>query len=142
MPHQETYKAPDGGWVCFHCGERFMSPGAAADHFGETQDYQPACVMMVELGRERGLIMELRKAQREVRWQEERIEQLEYQAAVDADNWTRIVGLKRAHNVAFELDCMEGRALAAEAVLAEIESRWPALVQASRRRVEFQARKA
>lgn len=31
-----TYPMPEGGWVCFHCGERFTKPGTARDHFGET----------------------------------------------------------------------------------------------------------
>ena len=33
---QATYPYPKGGWVCFHCGERFLSPNAARIHFGPT----------------------------------------------------------------------------------------------------------
>ena len=30
---------PIDGWVCFHCGERFRTEGAARDHFGETPQH-------------------------------------------------------------------------------------------------------
>lgn len=38
-----TYRRPPDGWVCFHCGQRFMTPGEAALHFGETPDISPKC---------------------------------------------------------------------------------------------------
>ena len=38
-----TYPAPAHGWVCFHCGERFITPNAARDHFGHTPTAEPAC---------------------------------------------------------------------------------------------------
>ena len=55
-----TYPAPSDGWVCFHCGERFKSWGAARDHFGETPRAFTGCVLK---GEERGLLMALRKAE-------------------------------------------------------------------------------
>ena len=34
---------PADGWVCFHCGERFTTPNAARDHFGERPKARTAC---------------------------------------------------------------------------------------------------
>ena len=31
-----TYPMPEHGWTCFHCGDTFMTPGAARDHFDQT----------------------------------------------------------------------------------------------------------
>ena len=39
----DTYPVPEGGWVCFHCGRRFLSPNSARVHFGPTPDMSPAC---------------------------------------------------------------------------------------------------
>ena len=63
----DTYTAPPDGWVCFFCGERFKKAGPAADHFGAEPTDKPGCFLKVEVGNERGLLMELRKAQAEVR---------------------------------------------------------------------------
>jgi len=38
-----TYKAPIGGWTCYHCGETFKKSGAASDHFGEVPRDKPKC---------------------------------------------------------------------------------------------------
>ena len=62
---QETYLAPPDGWVCFHCGERFTTPGAAEDHFGARPTDTAAC--LIKVGEERGLVMALRRAEAEVR---------------------------------------------------------------------------
>ena len=37
-----TPRPPDG-WVCFHCGERFLHQNDARDHFGFDPGSQPAC---------------------------------------------------------------------------------------------------
>ena len=58
----DTYSQPKDGWVCFHCGERFLKWGDARDHFGESPDDKTACL----LG-SRGILMELRKAQQLLR---------------------------------------------------------------------------
>lgn len=53
------------GWECFHCGELFTTVGGARDHFGTTPDAIPGCLLKVQLGDERGWLMELRKLQDE-----------------------------------------------------------------------------
>lgn len=55
------YPMPDDGWVCFHCGERFTTVGAAEDHFGVTPESTVGCLLAISAGEERGLLMELRK---------------------------------------------------------------------------------
>lgn len=60
----DTYPAPKHGWTCFHCGETFTTFGAARDHFGATPEAQIGCLIKQILpGEERGLLMELRKAE-------------------------------------------------------------------------------
>ena len=60
---EDTYSAPPDGWVCFHCGERFTTFGAASDHFGERPDDGVAC--RIKDGEELGLVMALRRSQAE-----------------------------------------------------------------------------
>ncbi len=59
----ETYPQPEHGWTCFHCGETFMTPGAAKDHFGTYPWATPGCIERVRCGAERGLLMSLREAE-------------------------------------------------------------------------------
>ena len=58
-----TYTAPSDGWVCFHCGERFRTEGAARDHFGATPNVETGCLLKVRVGNERGWLMEIRRLQ-------------------------------------------------------------------------------
>lgn len=51
-------------WRCFHCNEVFTDRRLAADHFGATEDSQPAC--QIKAGAERSLVAALRNAEREV----------------------------------------------------------------------------
>jgi len=53
------------GYRCWHCGERFTTPGSANDHFGTSQGDKPGCV--IKVGEERGLLMELRRTQAKLR---------------------------------------------------------------------------
>ena len=52
---------PAHGWTCFHCGETFTTVGGARDHFGFGPSSDPGC--RIKLVAERGLLMELRKAE-------------------------------------------------------------------------------
>lgn len=62
----DTYPQPDHGWTCFHCGETFTTFGAARDHFGATPGDTAGCLIRVSAGEERGLLIELRKLEREI----------------------------------------------------------------------------
>ena len=57
----DTYQAPPDGWVCFHCGERLRTVGAARDHFGAAPGATPGCLLKVQAGGERGWLMLVRK---------------------------------------------------------------------------------
>ena len=38
-----TYQTPDDGWVCFHCGVRFLNTYAAEKHFGKVPGEITGC---------------------------------------------------------------------------------------------------
>ena len=65
----DTYPAPADGWVCFHCGERFRTPGSAAVHFGARPTATPACRMDSTA---RGLLKRLRAVEIELAQSRER----------------------------------------------------------------------
>ena len=110
-----------GGWRCFHCDERFDTPGAAEDHFGKYLNSTPGCILKVQLGDERGLLMELRRVQEEnnhLRQQmnEEYWDMTAYAAHLKTNiqsyrPFRKCETLQDVFNV---YDSMEGRALAAE----------------------------
>ena len=56
---------PRDGWVCFHCGERFTTPGGAMVRFGRRPGSTAGCLIKIE--EERGLLMEVRRLEAEVR---------------------------------------------------------------------------
>lgn len=60
---EEWYQKPKHGWTCFHCGETFTTEGAARDHFGFEPSADPAC--RIKAGAERGLLMALRRAEKD-----------------------------------------------------------------------------
>ena len=65
---ERTYPMPEHGWTCFFCGETFKKYGAALDHFGARPDAAPAgCLLKVQPGEERGLLMALRKTEEALR---------------------------------------------------------------------------
>lgn len=100
-PEPETYPMPAAGWTCFHCGETFTVVGSAQDHFGGTPNALAGC--QIKLGEERGLQMELRKAE------------------ASRDEWMKraLDGCNSINDVFFLYDSIEGRAIAAEGQLAE-----------------------
>ena len=59
-----SHAATEKHWTCFHCGETFTTQGSARDHFGFDPSCDPAC--RIKIGAERGLVMALRKAEREI----------------------------------------------------------------------------
>ncbi len=62
-----AYEQPPHGWTCFHCGETFTTVGSARTHFGAQPAAVQGCMLRVQLGPERGLLMALRKAEDECR---------------------------------------------------------------------------
>jgi hypothetical protein len=113
------------GWRCFHCHEKFTTTGAAADHFGTFINSTPGCIMTVQLGGERGLLMELRRTQDENAHLRQQMDE-EYwdREAFNAHLKTLIQSYRpfkpcsTLQDVFHIYDFMEGRALAAEEAAA------------------------
>src|ERR1051326_4256192 len=116
---EEDYRR--GGWRCFHCVETFTTPGAARDHFGDYMNSTPGCILKVQLGNERGWLMELRRLQEENEHLRQQMNE-EYwnQTAFNAHLKTLIQSYRpfrkcnSLQDVLYVYDSMEGRALAAE----------------------------
>lgn len=45
-PDGDGYPMPAGGWICFHCGQRFRTAFLASLHFGESPKVPAACQTM------------------------------------------------------------------------------------------------
>ena len=133
----DSYQMPEHGWTCFHCGETFTKPGSAADHFGDDPLQTPGCVLQLANGI-RGALVALRKSERVLRRLADRNETLEDQLATAVQGYGRIAGAKDGHEAFMAYDTMEGRALAAEAIVADMLRRVPAMVDASRRRASIE----
>ncbi len=63
LPALHGFPPPRGGWVCFHCGDKFTNVAAARDHFGGSECDVPACKLNAVEG---GLLRMLRDAQEEL----------------------------------------------------------------------------
>lgn len=118
---EETYTAPAHGWTCFHCSETFTTIGAARDHFGTGQDAKPGCILKVELGGERGMLMEIRKVEAEnsrlrMDIENESSSTVVYNSKLERDinAFRPFRGCRSLWDVFNRFDSMEGRALAAE----------------------------
>jgi hypothetical protein len=127
MSGEETYPMPEHGWTCFHCGDKFTTVGAARIHFGADPSAVPGCLIKVQPGREKGLLMVLRKAEDEI----ERLRSWDAQREQDASNYHATVGdleryfgkgVRSAYQAFQVLDSMEGRAIAADEKLDWIEA--------------------
>ncbi len=103
-----TYQQPPHGWTCFHCGETFRSVGAARDHFGANPDHEPGCIIQVQAGEERGLLMALRKAEAELaRWRAEDSDSARQFYAMRAEHAT---ALRKAEEDGYEKGLRDGMA--------------------------------
>lgn len=106
-------------WTCFHCGETFTTVGSARDHFGAAEGAEPGCLIRVKLGDERGLQMELRKAEAEIvrlrAVDETRDHEASCYHAMTGELERLFKGARSVQQAWFEWESMEGRALAAEA---------------------------
>lgn len=108
-------------WRCFHCDEVFTTSGSAADHFGNYLNSVPGCVIKIQLGDERGLLIELRKAQEEnghLRQQmdEEYWDRVSFYAHLKThiQSYRPFRKCDTLQDVFYVYDSMEGRALSAE----------------------------
>lgn len=97
-PAPDTYPTPRHGWTCYHCGETFTTPGAAAFHFGAKPDATPGCLLKVKVGDERGWLIEIRKleAERDELLRERCAEDSELHRALQAKEADMQVAVRRA----------------------------------------------
>ena len=121
-----TYPQPAHGWTCFHCGETFTTPGSARDHFGATPEALPGCVLKIQGPRERGLLMAIRKAEDEIERLRREVETCDHEAgnyhAMTRDLERYFNGARSVHQAFLVLDFMEGRVLAAEEQLSQLNA--------------------
>lgn len=121
------YPPAGPGWTCYHCGETFTTWGSAEDHFGKTPAAKPGCLIKVQYGDERGLEMELRKA--EARAEEFleraiRAEEREEALAGRIAEFERIAG-GGVHELRMKMDSMQGLAVTAEALIIAVKDSAP-----------------
>ncbi len=129
MAEEIGYRYPPErrGWTCYHCDETFTTWGSAEDHFGKTPDSKPGCLIKIQLGNERGLLMELRKREAELEEWEQRAllaEQREEGLAGQVSEFERIAG-GGVHELRCKLDSMQGLVVTAEALIYGFRERSP-----------------
>jgi hypothetical protein len=104
---QEFYKAPEHGWVCFHCGEHFpgdMAGGRRAkQHFGDTVRSAPGCRLRMQKG-EHSLLRIIRVLQRQLRELESRV------ANEDTEKDREMYSMQSDHQVALRREEEKGYA--------------------------------
>lgn len=135
---------PQGpGWTCFHCDEVFLTQGEAEDHFGfsgyeDSDEHNPACVERLNFS-EQALRAALMDMFRELEAEREENQNLEDEVrslqGIRPDLERLFDGANTPHQAWLKLDYEQGRALAAEAVIAAIEKKAPGLVAAAREEV-------
>lgn len=119
-----TYPAPRHGWICFHCGETFKTPEAAAEHFGTTPAETPECIDRATSSYQ-DLVRRTREAEHAMRRAiDERNRALD-EAEVATGTLTSIPhlfpGATSPRDAWNQFDSMQGRMIAAEAIIAEAE---------------------
>ena len=73
MNNAQLHGCQQESWECFHCGELFTTVGGARGHFGAKPTATPGCMIKVQYGNERGLQMDLRKAEEKIIELEDRL---------------------------------------------------------------------
>lgn len=134
----DTYLAPRRGWTCFHCGDHFASDdagiAAAREHFGPTPDWSPECLERRGTPTEQ-LVQRTRTAEADAlafRDQRDAAETETESAQAELSTVRHRFGVKYMHEAWDMYHAMEGRSLAAEAVLRELEAIVPEALLAAR----------
>lgn len=112
------------GWTCFHCGENFGNPNLAQAHFGDTPGAAPACVLI----QDRGMLYELREAQRERAEALQRAKAAEDQAEVlegEMDEFKRAARAANSHELRMAIDSLTGRAICADVLIEAVRAKAP-----------------
>ena len=134
----DTY--PIGGWTCFHCSAHF--PGtragekAAREHFSKTPLLPPECLEAASPARKLARRARLADASsREAHKESERFLHQNLALAEEMRQAKRRLGVTGRTSLDQEIDSLQGRVLAAEAVVEYIAQRFPNIVQKARQSV-------
>lgn len=116
------------GWVCFFCGECFTEETTAQEHFGPTPDFLPVCLDRATHDAT-ALLTRARTAEAECAQQVSRVIEAEFREeavlAQLSSLGTHFPGAISVYEAWCQFHVMEGRALAAEALLREIDKSAP-----------------
>lgn len=107
QPHPESRAS---GWRCYHCSELFLVEIDARNHFGATQDAEPAC--KIKMAGEFALLTALRNAE----------ERLESRQSDDTDAIRAMHAMQSDHAQALRLEEEKGFARGVADVKAHPES--------------------
>jgi hypothetical protein len=132
MSDAATYPRPRHGWTCFHCGETFGAIAAARLHFGADPLADAACRIKAE---EYGLLVALRRLEKDFAALIDRMHELDGQIYVANGEVQAVLQAAKAasaHQVRCNIDSLEGRAIAAEAIVRQIEAIDPGAVERAR----------
>lgn len=139
MTGSATYLAPRHGWTCFHCGDHFPSTvlgiEAARKHFGPTPDWTPECIERRTVGTD-DLLQRVRQAEADaLQFRQERdVSDAEAEAAHAelSSLRARFPGAVSVHDAWQQFHSMEGRALAAEAIVSAALAAAPEVIRHAR----------
>ncbi len=132
-----TYPVPRHGWTCFHCGEHFgpLAQDAARAHFGQTPDETPECIDRATSSYQ-DLVRRVREA--------EHIMRQALDARVTAEEAEEVAqgtlasiphlfpGARSPRDAWNQFDSMQGRTIAAEAIIAEAKKLAPDAITRAR----------
>lgn len=126
-------KASNSGWRCFHCGVFCATEDEAIEHFGPTQDWTPSCQ---ERATDLQLLERTRQAERAALSYRKQRDEAESEAEAAHGRLSMLGYYFKGASSVYDAHCqfhsMEGRALAAEAILAVAERLDPGLVAKAR----------
>ena len=111
---------PDTGWKCFHCGVVCATHADATEHFGPTEAWKPSCQ---DRGTELELLARTRAAEsdaHEFLGQRNDADEQSEIASAKLSELGRFKGAKTIYDAWCMFESMEGRALAAEAMMAAV----------------------
>ena len=130
-----TYPAPRHGWTCFHCGETFRTPETATEHFGQTPDSTPECIDRATSSYQ-DLVRRTREAEHIMRQaitaRDAAIEAKETATGTLASIPHLFPGARSPRDAWNQFDSMQGRTIAAEAIIAEAEKLAPDAIHQAR----------
>jgi hypothetical protein len=130
-----AYHAPLLGWTCFHCGETFHREKTAREHFGEYTGFDPACIERLKFS-DAELMRRVRVAEslaeRDRAAMSHAVEERDAEYARIPAFLRRFEGTQTLNDVFHLYDSMQGRAIAAEAILAKLSEMSPYLVERAR----------